>query len=93
MIRYGFIGLGHLGGHLAASLLRGGFPIAVHDREHAAATPLLAQGATWAAFPRELAGAADAVITCLPSPKATSPCSPVPMDSWPAWGRAAAGSR
>jgi 3-hydroxyisobutyrate dehydrogenase len=71
MIRYGFIGLGHLGGHLAASLLRGGFPIAVHDREHAAATPLLAQGATWAASPRELAGAADAVITCLPSPKAT----------------------
>ncbi len=24
-MRYGFIGLGHLGGHLAASLMRAGF--------------------------------------------------------------------
>ena len=31
MIRYGFIGLGNLGGHLAASLLRAGFQVTVHD--------------------------------------------------------------
>jgi 3-hydroxyisobutyrate dehydrogenase len=26
MIRYGYVGLGNLGGHLAASLLKAGFP-------------------------------------------------------------------
>ena len=36
-MRYGFIGLGHLGKHLAASLIRGGFTVAVHDRDCAAA--------------------------------------------------------
>ena len=31
-MRYGFIGLGHLGKHLAGSLVRGGFTVTVHDR-------------------------------------------------------------
>lgn len=30
-MRYGFIGLGNLGGHLAASLLREGFEVTVTD--------------------------------------------------------------
>src|SRR5437762_744262 len=30
-VRYGFIGLGHLGGHLAASLLKAGLKLTVHD--------------------------------------------------------------
>ncbi|MEZ5833277.1 MAG: NAD(P)-dependent oxidoreductase [Dongiaceae bacterium] len=67
-MRYGFIGLGHLGGHLAASLLRAGFPLAVHDRNRSAAESLLGKGAVWADSPKTLAGACDAVITCLPSP-------------------------
>jgi 3-hydroxyisobutyrate dehydrogenase len=70
-IRYGFLGLGHLGRHLAASLLRGGFPLVVHDLDQTAAAPLMAGGAVWAASPRELAALVDAVVTCLPSPKAT----------------------
>ena len=40
-MRYGFIGLGHLGKHLAGSLMRGGFTVVVHDRDRAAAEPLL----------------------------------------------------
>jgi 3-hydroxyisobutyrate dehydrogenase len=43
-MRYGFIGLGHLGRHLAASLARGGFALTVHDRRHDAAAPLLEPG-------------------------------------------------
>jgi 3-hydroxyisobutyrate dehydrogenase len=70
-MRYGFIGLGHLGRHLAASLIRGGFQVAVHDRDRAAAEPLLELGATWAASPAEAARDADGLITCLPSPKAS----------------------
>lgn len=70
-MRYGYIGLGHLGGHLAASLLREGFPLTVHDRSHAAAESLIAKGAVWAQTPKAMAEACDAVITCLPSPAAS----------------------
>jgi 3-hydroxyisobutyrate dehydrogenase len=68
MMRYGYIGLGHLGGQLAASLLREGFSLTVHDRNRAAADPLVAKGAAWAESPKALAARCDAVITCLPSP-------------------------
>jgi 3-hydroxyisobutyrate dehydrogenase len=71
-VRYGFIGLGNLGKHLAANLLRGGFQVAVHDLDRAAAAGVLAAGATWAGSVAELAGSCDALITCLPSPKATA---------------------
>ena len=71
-MRYGFIGLGHLGAHLARSLVRAGFPTAVCDLDRAKAEPLLAAGAAWAATPLELAQQVDAVITCMPSPKATA---------------------
>ncbi|HET6621441.1 MAG TPA: NAD(P)-dependent oxidoreductase [Dongiaceae bacterium] len=70
-MRYGFIGLGHLGNHLAASLLRHGFAPCVHDRNRAAADALIAKGASWAETPKDLAAACDAVITCLPSPAAS----------------------
>ena len=67
-MRYGFIGLGHLGQNLAASLLREGFSLTVCDRDKSRAEPLLDRGATWAGTPIELAREVDAVITCLPSP-------------------------
>ena len=70
--RYGFVGLGHLGCHLARSLLRAGFATTVHDLDPARAAPLLAAGAGWAASPSDLAREVDAVITCLPSPKASA---------------------
>ena len=50
-IRYGFIGLGHLGGHLAGSLLRGGFAVTVHDLDREAADAASGPG-------RELGGQA-----------------------------------
>ncbi|MFI4885185.1 MAG: NAD(P)-dependent oxidoreductase [Steroidobacterales bacterium] len=64
----GFIGLGNLGSKLAATLLRNGCELLVHDLSADAARPLLAQGAQWAATPRELALGSDLIITCLPSP-------------------------
>ncbi len=63
------IGLGNLGGHLAASLLKAGFTVTVHDKDRAAADRLLALGAVWADNPEALARDCDAVLTCLPSPK------------------------
>ncbi len=67
-MRYGFIGLGHLGAPLASNLLREGFALTVHDREKKAAAPLLANGAQWGDSPKAVAERSDAIITCLPSP-------------------------
>jgi 3-hydroxyisobutyrate dehydrogenase len=64
----GFIGLGNLGSKLAATLLRNGRELIVHDLNEAAAGPLLARGAQWAVTPKELARRSDLIITCLPSP-------------------------
>jgi len=70
-MRYGFIGLGNLGAHLAGSLLREGFALTVHDLNKSAASPLTSAGARWADSPKACAAASDALITCLPSPAAS----------------------
>ena len=71
-MRLGFIGIGHLGRHLAGSLLKAGFPLTVSDLDSSAAAGLLAAGASWAASPREVAARSDSVFTCLPSPAAVA---------------------
>lgn len=65
---YGYIGLGNLGGHLAASLRRAGFGLVVHDIDPALAQRHIEAGADWADSPAELAAQVDHVFTCLPSP-------------------------
>lgn len=71
-MRYGFIGLGSLGKHLAANLVRGGFDVGVHDLNRAAADAAIAAGARWAPSVPELAAGCDGLITCLPSPAASA---------------------
>jgi 3-hydroxyisobutyrate dehydrogenase len=68
----GFIGLGNLGFHLAASLVKAGFAVTVHDLNRDAAAPLLAKGAQWADSPAALAARCESVLTCLPSPAAVT---------------------
>ena len=70
-MRYGFVGLGHLGKHLAANLARAGFTLDVHDLDRPSADLVLAAGARWSPSVRELAADCDGLITCLPSPAAT----------------------
>jgi 3-hydroxyisobutyrate dehydrogenase len=53
---------------LAASLLRAGFSVTVHDRDRSLADRHLAMGATWADSAADVAAASDTVLTCLPSP-------------------------
>lgn len=67
-IRYGFIGLGNLGRHLAGSLVAHGFHVTVNDLDKRQASELIDAGAAWADDPKTVAEAVDAVITCLPSP-------------------------
>jgi 3-hydroxyisobutyrate dehydrogenase len=71
-MRLGFVGLGNLGCHLAASLARAGFGLTVNDLEQGRAAGLLGAGAEWAPTPRAVAERSDSVITCLPSPAAVS---------------------
>jgi 3-hydroxyisobutyrate dehydrogenase len=70
--RVGFVGLGNLGVHLAASIQRNGYELTVHDLHRSAADRLVERGADWADSPRAVGEACDAVITCLPSPAAVS---------------------
>jgi len=63
----GFIGLGNMGAPMAGRLIDAGNPLVVHDVREAAAVPLLARGARWAASPAEVAGAVQTVITILPT--------------------------
>eukprot|EP01037_Dinobryon_pediforme_P019912 gene19912-20420_t len=67
-MKYGFIGLGNLGAHLAGSLVREGFDVTVTDLDKANAAELVARGAKWADDAQAVAEQVDAVITCLPSP-------------------------
>jgi 3-hydroxyisobutyrate dehydrogenase len=71
-MRYGFVGLGHLGRHLAANLARGGFDVSVFDLDRSSAAAVLAAGARWGASLTALARDCDCLITCLPSPAATA---------------------
>jgi len=71
-MRYGFIGLGSLGQHLAANLTRGGFEVTVHDLNRPAADAVLALGAKWAESIPDLAKDCDGLITCLPTPAASA---------------------
>ena len=69
-MKVGFIGLGNMGNPMAASLLRAGHALRVHDLEKDKASDLLEAGAAWAPSPRETALGADAVLTSLPGPAA-----------------------
>lgn len=68
--RVGFVGLGNLGGHLATSLHRAGYPLVVHDIDQGTAGGLLAAGCAWASSPASVATQSDVLVTCLPSPSA-----------------------
>ena len=71
-MKIGFIGLGNIGGKLAGSLLRNGFELCVRDLDKTAAERFIKDGATWGETPKEMAENADLIITCLPSPAASS---------------------
>jgi 3-hydroxyisobutyrate dehydrogenase len=70
-MRYGFVGLGHLGKHLAVNLARARFDLHVNDLDRSSADAVLAAGARWSPSVRALAASCDCLITCLPSPAAT----------------------
>jgi 3-hydroxyisobutyrate dehydrogenase-like beta-hydroxyacid dehydrogenase len=62
----GFIGLGAMGGALAASVAKGGFDLLVHDLNPVAVESLIAAGARRADSAEQLARESDVVLLSLP---------------------------
>jgi 3-hydroxyisobutyrate dehydrogenase len=67
-MQVGFVGLGTMGGKMAANLQKAGYQLVVHDARRDAATPHLAAGAIWADTPQQVAEAVEVVFTSLPGP-------------------------
>ena len=65
----GFIGLGIMGGAMAARLAAAGYPMHVYNRSRAKAEPLLAAGAQWHETPASLAASVDVVVTIVAMPQ------------------------
>ncbi len=68
-MKVGFVGLGNVGGKLAASLIRNNFDLTVMDLDKNQTKIFSNLGAKIANSGKELAKEVDLVITCLPSPK------------------------
>ena len=64
--RIGFVGLGHMGGTMAARFLAAGYPVYGEERNRAHAQGLVHDGLQWRGTPREVAETAEVVITSLP---------------------------
>ena len=64
----GFVGVGTMGGRMAANLQKAGFKLLVHDKHRQAASHHLNAGAVWAQSPRALASEADVIFSSLPEP-------------------------
>ncbi|HET8894371.1 MAG TPA: NAD(P)-dependent oxidoreductase [Gaiellaceae bacterium] len=66
MTTLGFVGLGHMGGNMAARFLAAGYTVYGESRDRRHAQDLLHEGLRWEDTPREVAQAADVVFTSLP---------------------------
>jgi 3-hydroxyisobutyrate dehydrogenase len=62
----GFVGLGHMGGNMAARLLAAGYPVFGEARRKDAAAKLVAEGLSWCDTPRELAEKVEIIFTSIP---------------------------
>jgi 3-hydroxyisobutyrate dehydrogenase-like beta-hydroxyacid dehydrogenase len=66
MTTLGFVGLGHMGGNMAARLLAAGYEVYGEERHREHALELEKAGLRWRDTPHEVAEAAEIVFTSLP---------------------------
>jgi 3-hydroxyisobutyrate dehydrogenase-like beta-hydroxyacid dehydrogenase len=66
----GFVGLGHMGGSMAARLLAAGYPVHGMNRTRRRAEELIARGLAWHDTPRGVAEAVDLILTSVPDDEA-----------------------
>jgi len=65
----GFVGIGKMGGPMAARLIEAGYRLIVFDSSAAAVAALVAKGAVAAASPADAASRAPTVLVSLPTPE------------------------
>ncbi len=70
MLRIGVIGLGNIGGAIAANLIEDGHEVFVYDTDKARCEPLAESGAVQTSGPGETATSSEISFTSLPSPAA-----------------------
>ncbi|HLI09188.1 MAG TPA: NAD(P)-dependent oxidoreductase [Ktedonobacteraceae bacterium] len=61
----GFIGLGHMGSHMATRLLDAGYALTVYDRTRERTQPFRERGATVAQTPRDVAAGSEFTLSCV----------------------------
>ncbi len=66
MTTLGFVGLGHMGGNMAARFLAAGYTVFGESTDRGHADDLVHEGLQWRDTPREVAEAAEVLITSLP---------------------------
>ncbi len=71
-MKIGFIGLGIMGGRMAANLQKKGHELVVYNRTREKAGPLLSEGAVWANTPAEVARQVNIIFTMLSKPDAVA---------------------
>ena len=89
--KIGFVGLGHMGGNMAARFLAGGYTVYGESRDRRHAEDLEHEGLKWRGTPREVADAADVVFTSVPTTMSSRPLPPVPTGSSRAFPRERSG--
>ncbi len=67
MTALGFVGLGHMGGNMAARFLAAGYTVYGEARHREGAHELEQEGLIWRDTPREIAESADVVLTSVPN--------------------------
>jgi len=65
--KIGFVGLGHMGGNMAVRFLAAGYTVYGESRHRGEADELVHEGLEWRDTPREVAQAADVLITSVPN--------------------------
>jgi len=68
--KIGFVGLGNMGGNMAARLLAAGYPVYGEERSRAHAEGLVHEGLQWRDTPRQVAEVAGIVFTSVPDDEA-----------------------
>lgn len=64
--KIGFVGLGHMGGNMAARFLAAGYSVDGESRDRRDAQDLVHEGLGWRETPREVAESTDVLFTSLP---------------------------
>jgi len=64
--KIGFVGLGHMGGNMAARFLAAGYTVYGESHDRQEAQELVHEGLEWRDTPREVAESADVLFTSLP---------------------------